>query len=194
MTDMSMPSRSMTWLHHLNITLIMLLAPTAVLQAAEPARGSTPRIAGFGPVFPVEHAAVVPETKARYKVLVDITKEEPGYDKPNRGLELTARLANLLALAGVPASHVQLAVVAHDHALDAMLNDAAYKAIHGMGNPNTAMLQALRQAGVELLVCGQTMAHRHLEASQLAPGVTLTLSAMTTVVLYQQRGYTILSP
>ena len=192
--DTSMPSRSMTWLRHLSIALALLLVPPAVLQAAEPARGSTPRVAGFGPVFPVEHAAVVPEAKTHYKVLVDITKEEPGYDKPNRGLELTARLANLLALAGVPTSHAHLAVVAHDHALDAMLNDAAYKAIHGTDNPNAAMLHALRQAGVELLVCGQTMAHRHLDASQLPPGVTVTLSAMTTVVLYQQRGYTVLSP
>lgn len=192
--DTSMPSRSMTWLHHLSIALMLLLVPPAVLRAAEPARGSTPRVAGFGPVFPVEHAAVVPEAKAHYKVLLDLTKEAPGYDKPNRGLELTARLANLLAFADVPASHVQLAVVAHDQALDTMLDDATYKAIHGINNPNTAMLHALHQAGVELMVCGQTMAHRHLQASELASDIRISLSALTTVLVYQQRGYSVLAP
>jgi intracellular sulfur oxidation DsrE/DsrF family protein len=125
---------------------------------------------------------------------MDLTKETPGYDKTNRGLELTARLANLMGLAGVPASHVHLAVVAHDQALDAMLDDAAYKAIHGINNPNGALLHALHQAGVELLVCGQTMAHRHLQASQLAPDIRVSLSALTTVLVYQQRGYSVLAP
>lgn len=191
---MSMPCRSTIWLLLPSLVVLLLAVTTQPLQAAGPVQGESPRVPGFGPAFPVMHPAVVPQPSGQYRVLMDLTKETPGYDKTNRGLELTARLANLMGLAGVPASHVHLAVVAHDQALDAMLDDAAYKAIHGINNPNGALLHALHQAGVELLVCGQTMAHRHLQASQLAPDIRVSLSALTTVLVYQQRGYSVLAP
>lgn len=191
---MSMPCRFRIWLFLPSLAGLLLAALAIPLRAAGPGQGESPRIPGFGPAFPVAHAVAVPQASGEYKVLMDLTRAAPGYDQLNRGLELAARLANILGLAGVPASHVHLAVVAHDQALDAMLDDATYKSIHGTENPNAALLQALHRGGVELLVCGQTMAHRHLQASQLAPHVHTALSALTTAVLYQQRGYAVLAP
>lgn len=191
---MSTPFRSRIWLCVSSLAGLLLAALVVPLQAAGPGPGVSPRIPGFGPVFPVAHPVAMPQASGEYKILMDLTRAEPGYDQLNRGLELAARLANLLGLAGVPAAQVHLAVVAHDQALDALLNDATYRSIHGIGNPNAALLQALHRAGVELLVCGQTMAHRHIEASQLAPHVHTALSALTTVILYQQRGYVVLAP
>ena len=52
-------------------------------------------------------------------------------------------------------------------------------------NPNIAILNELKQAGVELRVCGQGLMGKKVEPSQLLPGVQADLWAMTTMVNLQ---------
>ena len=56
-------------------------------------------------------------------------------------------------------------------------------------NPNIAALAELKQAGVELRVCGQGLLGKKVDPSQLLPGVQADLWAMTTMVNLQMRGY-----
>ena len=49
------------------------------------------------------------------------------------------------------------------------------------------MIQQLIEAGVEVVLCGQTQVHRGLRRDQLAPGVKVALSAMTALVSLQER-------
>jgi len=65
-----------------------------------------------------------------------------------------------------------------------------YKARHdGTTNPNIALLHDLKQAGVELRVCGQGLLGKKLEAKGVLPDVQVDLWAMTTMVNLQLRGY-----
>ena len=69
-----------------------------------------------------------------------------------------------------------------------MKNDA-YKARFGHDNPNVALIHELKQAGVDLRVCGQGLLGRKIDQSQVLPDIQVDLWALTTMVNLQLRGY-----
>ena len=72
----------------------------------------------------------------------------------------------------------------------AVLANDVYKARHdGTDNPNIAMLHELKQAGVELRVCGQGLLGKKVDPKDVLPDVQVDLWAMTTMVNLQVRGY-----
>ena len=73
------------------------------------------------------------------------------------------------------------------------LDHPGYRERYGVDNPNKALLAALRGAGVEIYLCGQTSAHRGLPAEELAPEVDMALSAMTVLVTRQSEGYALIA-
>ena len=111
-------------------------------------------------------------------------------DEIHPTLKTIALYLNTLAHNGVPANHRHIAAVFHQGGGDAVLANDVYKARHdGMDNPNIAMLRELKQAGVDMRVCGQGLLGKKLEPSQVLPGVQVDLWAMTTMVNLQLRGY-----
>lgn len=95
-----------------------------------------------------------------------------------------------MAYAQVPSRHVHLVAVIEGAAGFAALTDAACNARFKVDNPNLVPLHPLRQAGVELLVCGQALAENDIPDSAVSPGVTVALSALSDFAVYGQRGYT----
>jgi intracellular sulfur oxidation DsrE/DsrF family protein len=78
----------------------------------------------------------------------------------------------------------------HQGGGDAVFQNDVYKSRHnGTDNPNIEILNELKQAGVELRVCGQGLMGKKVEPSQLLPGVQADLWAMTTMVNLQLKGY-----
>lgn len=110
-------------------------------------------------------------------------------DEPYAGLQAVARYVNTLAKAGVPADHRPIAIVFHQGSTDIVMNSDAFKARYQRGNPNLAMIRALKSAGVELHVCGQAVLARKIEPSTIQPEIQLDLWALTTLINLQQRGY-----
>ncbi|NIW23605.1 MAG: hypothetical protein GWN29_03100, partial [Gammaproteobacteria bacterium] len=53
---------------------------------------------------------------------------------------------------------MHLAVVVHGAALASMTHDDAYQKLNGMNNPTLELVERLGAAGVQLYVCGQSMA------------------------------------
>jgi len=109
-----------------------------------------------------------------------------------RGLEGVARLANLYAVAGVPAKHLHIVAVVHGKATPAVLDDAHYRAKFGMDNPNTPLLQALSKTGVKVVVCGQALAHQGFQATSVNSHVPVVLGALAALAKYQREGYVLL--
>ena len=105
-------------------------------------------------------------------------------------LKTIALYLNTLANEGVPANHRHIVAVFHQGGGDAVFLNDVYKSRHsGVDNPNIAILNELKQAGVELRVCGQGLMGKKVEPSQLLPGVQADLWAMTTMVNLQLKGY-----
>jgi intracellular sulfur oxidation DsrE/DsrF family protein len=166
---------------------LLLLASalaTPWLTAAPPAELEYPLIKDHGGVFRIAGKPELPRGDS--KVVVDVTAgdEEGGV---NKGFARAARFVNLFALGGV--KDFQMAIVLHGAATKEALSDEAYSRLFGKANPNRALIRQLRDAGVQILVCGQALNHAGYDPSQAAPEIDVALSAATAVINRQMQGY-----
>ena len=156
-------------------------------RETDPIAMRPPRIRGYGEVVPLPEAAHQPRRGA--KVVLDITAQSKP-DEVHKGLERAARLLNLYAAAGLADRDVRLTVVLHGEATKVALADKPYAGRFGnKGNPNSPLLRELQKAGVEIYVCGQALHNKKFSADEIAPEMTVALSALTVVVNKQSEGY-----
>ena len=118
---------------------------------------------------------MVPEPGA--KVVLDVTTGETD-EGVNRGLARAARFINLYAQAGI--EDLEMTLVFHGAATDVAVRD---------DEANRALMRQLGEAGVELFVCGQALAHQGYEPGQLLPEVRLANSAAVVNINRQLVGY-----
>lgn len=170
------------------VTFMLILAST--VNAAEPQTG--PVIKDYGPVLSVPDGSYNLKNNTHYKVSMDVSATGDFPDDLNRHFESAARFLNMHAQNGIDPENIEFALIVHGAAAKDLLKDSAYDARFGEPNPNTAMLNALGEAGVEIYLCGQTAAFRHFAAEELNPAVTMALSAMTAHVRLQSEGYTLI--
>lgn len=176
--------------------MIPILTFLALMVAQTPApdeaaRLEYPQIKGYGGVAQVPNAPHRPRKGT--KVVFDVTAGARP-DGLNRGLERAARFANLMALGGLKTSDYKATVVLHGEATQAVLTDAAYSArFKADRNPNLPLIKLLREAGIEVAVCGQALAVKQFQAEEVAPEVTVAFSAATLVVERQAEGYAYIS-
>jgi intracellular sulfur oxidation DsrE/DsrF family protein len=147
-------------------------------------------IPGVSPARDVPNAKEVPDAKTEYKVLFDVANAPGKPTEVNPMLEAAARYLNTLAKVGVPAEHRKLAVIFHQGGTPAILkNDEFKKRNDGQDNPNIAIIQALKKAGVELHVCGQAVLASKIDPKDIQPEIQLDLWALTTIINMELRGY-----
>ena len=108
--------------------------------------------------------------------------------KPPAGLERVATLLNLAGAFG-PSVNTKVVVVLHGDATAVALDDAAYKAATGQPHPASDLLAKLTKAGVEVQVCGQSLARKGLDARGVRKDVQVAASAVSAVINWQARGY-----
>ena len=146
-------------------------------------------MAGYNAAKHFAGAKELPDPGTDYKVVFSVAANAKD-NEIHPTLKTIALYLNTLADQGVPANHRHIAAVFHQGGGDAVLVNDVYKSRHnGVDNPNIAMLKQLKDAGVELRVCGQGLLGKKLEPSQVLPGVQADLWAMTTMVNLQLRGY-----
>ncbi|MEI7035964.1 DsrE family protein [Fulvimonas yonginensis] len=187
----SNPRRVLAWA---GIALALLLACGAAVallgtQTHPDPRLTYPRIHGAGGVLPVGPHALMPSVTADHRLYVDVDSDQPTRDGVNTRLHTAAKLLNLYALAGVPNDKVHLVVLFYGKGVDLALSDQAYEQKFGHPNPNASLIRQLRQANVSMIVCGQALGHQNFVASNIRPGMTLALSALTAREELQAAGY-----
>jgi intracellular sulfur oxidation DsrE/DsrF family protein len=90
----------------------------------------------------------------------------------------------------VPADHRKIAVVFHQGGTEIVQNNEAFKARNnGHDNPNIALIQSLKKAGVDFRVCGQAILGSKIDPKTIQPEIELDLWALTTIVNLELRGY-----
>jgi intracellular sulfur oxidation DsrE/DsrF family protein len=173
------------------ISLVLTVALATGGAQGQPPPGKTgliyPLVPGHGGVVPLPRAAEQPRKGA--KAVFDITADaKPG--EVNKGLEQVARLLNLYGAAGLTAGDVKIAAVFHGEADKAVLSDAAYLArLNVAANPNLPLIRALKKAGVEVFVCGQSLHELGFKAEEVAEEVPVADAAMLVLVNKQADGY-----
>jgi intracellular sulfur oxidation DsrE/DsrF family protein len=164
---------------------------SSIAGAAEPEL-AYPAISGFGGMHPLPEAAEQPDKSAVYKAVFEVSSAIGDPAKPYAGLDRVARAVNIFASAGVPLSHLKFVAVLHGPGTAAVLDNAHYRAEYRVDNPNIALITALKKAGVEVEVCGQALAEQSIEHAWVNQDVTITLSALSDLIVYGQQGYTLL--
>lgn len=166
--------------------LIMCFAAGSLLAgvpalAAQQAYSTGPVIEDFGPVAEIPGAQPLPSDTVLRVVFDTATPAEEG--ELNRTLVSAARFINMHGRAGLDPDNIHVAVVIHGRAV----RDVA----GAPSGDNAALIAALVEHNAGIYVCGQSAVYYDVAAEDLLPGVTMSLSAMTTHALLQQDGYTL---
>lgn len=165
----------------------------ASLSATDPSRRPDepayihPAISGYGKVVKLPQAAQQP--RADSKIVVDITKGGDA-DKLNSGIEKVCRFVNIYAGAGKVSAKVDIAVVLHGEATLAVLDDQVYSTrFSTQANPNLDCLSKLKQAGVKIYVCGQSLIGKGAKPAEVSEHAIVAVSALSSLVNLQSDGY-----
>jgi len=151
-----------------------------------------PIVKGFGGIYEIPEATENPDADADYKIIIDLVSAAEDPAKINRMVDNVARMINLHGLAGVPAENIKVKVAIHGGAIFSILNDSHYQKLYGTDNPNLPVYQALKKAGVDIYVCGQSLLAREMETTDIWDEATLALSMLTTLTTYIPQGYMLL--
>jgi intracellular sulfur oxidation DsrE/DsrF family protein len=140
----------------------------------------------------IPQAAVMPQHSRVYRAVFDATLSASDPNQIVPGLNMAGSELNLLAGAGLSIKNARFVVVFHGGALDAVLDDAHYRAKHRVPNPNLAVISALKKAGVELFVCGQNLAFENVDPAAVTQDVKIALDALVVLMAYQNDGYALM--
>lgn len=151
-------------------------------------KAANPIIKNFGTIYEIPDA-VNPESDIEYKIVIDLKTLQRDKESINPGLNNVARMMNLHGLGGVKPENLKVAVAIHGGATDVILNNEAYKKKYELDNPNLALIDELKEAGVELYVCGQSLLARQYPFEDVNKQINIGLSMLTVVTTYMHKGY-----
>jgi len=146
-------------------------------------------IKDFGQTFNVENPDIKTDMDANHKIIFDVTQSSEDKSVVNKYIETAARFLNMHAKAGLKPEQLHVAMTLHGGAWQDVMTNEAYKEKFGVDNPNFELINQLTEAGVDIILCGQTAGARGLNKTNVNPNVKFALSAMTALLQYQNNGY-----
>jgi len=134
-------------------------------------------VPGYEAARDLPGARELPDPKTDYKVVFANAQDAKNPDEVNPMLPTIAMYVNTLGKHGVPAEHRHIVIMFHQRTpdIDIVMSNAAYKERYNRDNPNTALIHALKQAGVDIRVCGQGLLARKIDPAQVDPDVQIDL-------------------
>ena len=177
----------------LTFILAFLLLGIAPIAIAQKERQSGKVIPHFGQTYKVDNPDFVTDLDTPFKVIFDVSSAPEQAETKNKWIETVARFLNMHAEAGKPVSQLEVAMVLHGNASYGLLSNEHYHDKFGVNNPNIELFESLLDAGVQVILCGQTMVHRDLGANRRIPNIQVALSAMTAMIQLQQKGYILIN-
>ena len=174
---------------HALLSAALLLTPALALAQESPF-STGPVITEFGPTATVQTDFKIPKD-TQFKILFDTTEAtKPG--EMNKSLTTAARFLNMHSRAGVAEADMKLAVVFHSKGSFDLTKAEYYGSKYdGAENTNKAIIKALLEKNVRIILCGQTARYYGIKNEDLLPGIEMALSAMTAHAVLQQQGYTL---
>ncbi len=150
-----------------------------------------PVIEGYGAVEVVNFKVELPNPNQQYKLISELYFRQENKEELYGRLDYAARIVNAHVAAGVPQKNMRLAVVIFSGATPTILNNEAYKERFGVDNPNIELLDRMVEAGVEVIVCGQSMVKQDISPEMVHPGVQQAFSRITATSTLINAGYSI---
>jgi len=171
-----------------------LCSTGVVLLAQTPALAEDPlAVPGYGALIPQEEVSNLPDPSLHYRVAFEVTRAAGDAAQVNPALDRVARFVNLLGRAGVRPAPGDIEIVIHGPATASILKDGAHRVRFGRDNPNTALIAALRRAGVSIHICSYALANQKIARGDVAEGVIVDLAAMVTLANLQLQGWAVIT-
>lgn len=177
--------KNFVYMRYMLISVSCLM--TSYLISQERVEGKI--IKNYGATFHVADKEITTDTETDFKVIFDISESPTDKSQINKRIETAARFLNMHAHEGVPSEQLKVAMTIHGGAWQAVLTNETYQEKFGVPNPNAKLIKELNDAGVEIILCGQTASYREISNKIRLPEVKLALSAMTALIQYQNNGY-----
>jgi len=171
------------------VKVLPLLTFTFCISLNAQTKKSGPIITGFGEVWEINEPDYKTNEDMELKAVFDIMNSPEDHNQLNATIETAARFLNMHAQSGVPADQLKIALVVHNKASKDIITNEAYQKRYGTNNPNYELVQALLDAGGQIIFCGQSSLSRDFPREELIDGVQLSLSAMTALIQLQHEDY-----
>ena len=153
---------------------------------------SSPAIKDYGKIWDLEDVKR-PDATKEYKIFIDLKASSSRNAKTlNRGLDNVARMLNLHVTGGVPLENIKVAVAVHGGATPLVMNNEGFNEKFKTDNPNLDLISQLKDAGVEIYVCGQSLLARGYDRKFVSEDVEVALSMLTVATEKMAEGYGIL--
>ena len=174
----------------IGLTTILVLA-SGTFGPARAASDKPVLVPGYEAARDLPGARELPDQTTDYKVVVADGKDAKNPGDVNPMLPTIATYVNTLGKYGVPAEHRHIVIMFHQRTpdIDIVMTNEAYRERYNRDNPNIAIIHALKEAGVDIRVCGQGLIGRKIDTKQVNPDVQIDLWAMTTLVNLQLKGF-----
>ena len=167
-----------------NILILLLLTTSFNLSAKR-------LIEGNGIFKPVVDATF--QTPKKVKAVFDVYTTNDDNEELNRGINTVARYLNMHFDAGLKKKNIKAALVIHGAAGKDILTNSAYNKRNITDNPNFKLLKKLNKAGVQIIVCGQTVEFSGYKRNEILEFVDVSLSAITALISLQSQGYQLIN-
>lgn len=167
--------------------LLLLAAPVSAQTGEALIREVGGTSAVTNPTFPAPRDLT-------YKMAWHVTEGPSDPAQRVQGFGTPANFLRLMDVNGVPRANVKLAIIVHGTATPSLLNNATYRARTGADNSSVALLTALHEAGVQIIVCGQALINRNVPRDQLLPFVKVATTATSAHGILAAQGYEVIAP
>lgn len=174
-------------------TIIVLLSFFISASTLYSQEAQFPIVKGFGGIYEIDGVDLPLEgMDGEFRIVIDLKSGPSNKSELNSALNNVARIMNLHGLAGVPKEKLKVVVVGHALATQSLLTNEGYQRKNGVDNPNLALISALKDAGAEIRICGQSLIGRGFAQDEVNPEVSIRLSMITEVTRLVRDGYQLL--
>lgn len=170
-------------------SLVVIFLFTVHLSVAQEKPWSNPIIKDYGRILDLEDVEIKPDPNMEYKILIEIVHDMKKPKRLSFYANNVARLINLHAIGGVKKENLHVTVVIHAQATNSVINNEKYQEKYDVDSPYKKFYEALEEAGVEMIVCGQSLNMFGHDSKDVLPQVKIATSALTVMSTYQLKGY-----
>ncbi|WKK79872.2 DsrE family protein [Marivirga arenosa] len=168
------------------LSLLISLSYSSILAQ----EAQHPIVKGYGGIYEIEDPVELVQPDKEYKILIELVSENKNPEEHSFWINNVARLMNLHGIQGVPKENLKVKVVVHGPAvLDILSNGNYFEKFRIAKNPNIPVLEALDEAGAEVIVCGQSLLARELARDEIWSKTKVATSALTTISKNVSEGY-----
>ncbi|MBS1607810.1 MAG: DsrE family protein, partial [Bacteroidetes bacterium] len=116
-------------------------------------------------------------------------KDSASVRKVSGSLAEAGRILNLHIEAGIDKKNIEMVIVAHAGALNALLTNEKYKKKFHADNPNLDIIKQFQDNNIKIIACGQAMHFVDIPKEDLLPVVKVALSAKIVLSTYLSKGF-----